>query len=166
MKKGKILYLTQAALVAAIYVVLTLLSNVFGLASGSVQIRISEALCVLPCFIPSAVPGLFIGCLISNIIMGSNVFDIIFGSLATLIGALCALKLKNKFLAPIPTVISNTIIVPIVILFCYVAPEARNIEAYLLTALGVFTGEVVSAYILGIALYIAFDKHKSIFNKK
>ncbi|MBQ3589293.1 MAG: QueT transporter family protein [Clostridia bacterium] len=166
MKKGKILYLTQSALIAALYVALTWLSNLVGLASGAVQIRISEALCVLPAFMPSAIPGLFIGCLISNISMGSNIFDIIFGSLATLIGAVFTSKLKNKFLAPIPAVISNTIIVPIVIMLCYTAKEARNMSTYLLTTLGVFAGEVISAYIFGIILYVALEKRKDIFTKK
>lgn len=166
MKKGKILYLTQSALIAALYVALTWLSNLVGLVSGAVQIRISEALCVLPAFMPSAIPGLFIGCLISNISMGSNIFDIIFGSLATLIGAVFTSKLKNKFLAPIPAVISNTIIVPIVIMLCYTAKEARNMSTYLLTTLGVFAGEVISAYIFGIILYVALEKHKDIFTKK
>lgn len=166
MKKGKILYLTQSALIAALYVALTWLSNLVGLASGAVQIRISEALCVLPAFMPSAIPGLFIGCLISNISMGSNIFDIIFGSLATLIGAVFTSKLKNKFLAPIPAVISNTIIVPIVIMLCYTAKEARNMSTYLLTTLGVFAGEVISAYIFGIVLYVALEKRKDIFTKK
>lgn len=166
MKKGKILYLTQSALIAALYVALTWLSNLVGLASGAVQIRISEALCVLPAFMPSAIPGLFIGCLISNISMGSNIFDIIFGSLATLIGAIFTSKLKNKFLAPIPAVVSNTIIVPIVIMLCYTAKEARNMTTYLLTTLGVFAGEVISAYIFGIILYTAIEKRKDIFTKK
>ena len=166
MKKGKILFLTQAALVAALYVALTWLSKSVGLASGAVQIRISEALCVLPVFMPATIPGLFIGCLISNISMGSNIFDIIFGSLATLIGALLTSKLKNKFLAPIPAVVSNTVIVPIVIMFCYTAKEARNLTTYLLTTLGVFAGEVISAYVFGIILYTALEKRKNIFTKK
>ncbi len=165
MKKGKILFLTQSALISALYVALTWLSNAVGLASGAVQVRISEALCVLPAFMPSAIPGLFIGCLISNISMGSNIFDIIFGSLATLIGAIFTSRLKNKFLAPIPAVVSNTIIVPIVIMLCYTAKEARNLTTYLLTTLGVFAGEVISAYIFGIVLYIAIEKRKSIFTK-
>ncbi len=166
MKKGKILYLTQAALVSALYVALTWLSNLFGLANGAVQVRISEALCILPAFMPSAIPGLFIGCLISNLSMGSNIFDIIFGSLATLIGAILTSRLKNKFLAPIPAVISNTIVVPVVILFCYTAREARTLSTYLITTLGVFAGEVISAYIFGVILYIALEKRKNIFNKK
>lgn len=166
MKREKILYLTEASLIAALYVALTWVSNVFGLASGAVQVRISEALCVLPCFMAGAVPGLFVGCLLSNLSMGSNVFDVIFGSLATLVGAIGASKLKNKFLAPIPTVIANTVIVPFVILFCYTAKEARNVTTYTLTALGVFAGEVISAYVLGIIFYTALEKRKNLFKRK
>ena len=166
MKNRKILYLTQAALIAALYVALTWLSNLFGLASGAVQIRISEALCILPAFMPGAIFGLFVGCLLSNLSMGSNIFDIIFGSLATLIGAIITSRIKNKFLAPIPAVISNTIIVPIVIMLCYTAKEARTLSTYLLTTVGVFVGEVISAYILGIILYVALEKRKNIFKQK
>ena len=163
MKKSKVLYLTQAALVAALYVAFTWISNLAGLASGAVQVRISEALCILPVFMPSAIPGLAIGCLISNLTMGSEVLDVIFGALATLIGAVLTSKIKNKYLAPIPAVLSNAIIVPFVILYCYTAPEARNVQTYLLTTLGVFVGEVISAYILGVILFTALEKRKDIF---
>ena len=163
MRKSKILYLTQAALVAALYVALTWVSNLAGLASGAVQVRISEALCILPAFMPASIPGLFIGCIISNLSMGSHVIDIILGSLATLLGAIFTSKLKNRFLAPIPAVISNTLIVPFVILYCYTAPEARNLSTYLLTTSGVFLGEVISAYVFGLILYTALEKRKNIF---
>ena len=165
MKKSKILYLTQAALVAALYVALTWLSNIAGLASGAVQVRISEALCILPVFMKASIPGLFIGCFISNLSMGSHLVDIVLGSLATLLGAYFTSKLKNRFLAPIPAVVSNTLIVPFVILYCYTAPEARNISTYLMSTLGVFAGEIISAYIFGIILYTALDKRKNIFKK-
>jgi hypothetical protein len=94
----------------------------------------------------------------------SNIFDIIFGSLATLIGAYFASKMKNKWLVPLPTVIANTVIVPLVIIFCYTPVE--SIGAYLLVTLGVFAGEVASAYVLGMILFFALDKRKEIFIKK
>ena len=131
-RNKKVLHLCEAALVAAMYFVLTWLSNFAGLASGAVQLRLSEALCILPYFMPSAVPGLFIGCVISNITMGSVIFDTMFGSLATLIGAYIASKIKNKWLVPLPTVVANTVIVPFVVLFCYT--EVRSVSAYLLAA--------------------------------
>ena len=163
MRKSKILYLTQASLVAALYVALTWVSNLAGLASGAVQVRISEALCILPVFMPASIPGLFIGCLISNLSMGSHAVDIILGSLATLLGAIFTSKLKNRFLAPIPAVISNTLIVPFVILYCYTAPEERSLSTYLLTTSGVFLGEIISAYVFGLILYTALEKRKNIF---
>ena len=88
MKNKNVLYLTQAAMIAALYVVLTLIANALGLASGSIQVRFSEALTVLPFFTPAAIPGLYIGCLLGNIAAGCALPDIVFGPLATLIGAL------------------------------------------------------------------------------
>ena len=85
--KKNVRYLTQAAMIAAIYVVLTFIANVLGLANGAIQIRFSESLCILPYFTSAAIPGLFIGCLISNILTGCALPDIVFGSIATLIGA-------------------------------------------------------------------------------
>ena len=70
MEKKSALFLTQAAMIAALYVVLTYIANLFGLASGVIQIRLSEMLCILPVFTPAAIPGLFIGCLLSNILTG------------------------------------------------------------------------------------------------
>lgn len=165
MKKRKALYLTEAALVGAMYFVLTWLSNLFGLASGAVQLRLGEALCVLPFFMRSAVPGLFVGCLISNLSMGCVIWDTLFGSLATLIGAYVASKLKNKWLVPLPTVIANTVIVPFVVLFCY-TPGVKSVWVYTGIAAGVFAGEVLSAYVLGMVLLLALNKRGGIFIKK
>lgn len=163
MKNKKIQYITRSALIAALYVALTHLSNLLGLANGAIQVRFSEALCILPFFMPSAIPGLFIGCIIANLTTGAVVWDIIFGSLATLIGAYFASKLKNKWLVPIPTVVANTIVVPIVILFCYTVKDARTVPTYLMCVSGVFAGEIISAYIFGMVLLFALDKHKRIF---
>lgn len=163
MKTKSVKGITQAALIAALYVALTHLSNLLGLANGAIQIRFSEALCILPYFIPSAVPGLFIGCILANITTGAVIWDIIFGSLATLVGAFFASKLKNKYLVPIPTVLANTIVVPIVILFCYTTKDAWTLPTYLTGVIGVFIGEVISAYIFGIILLTALNKRRSIF---
>ena len=116
--KNNTLYLTRGALIAALYVALTYISALFGLSSGAIQFRISEMLCILPVFMPEAIIGVTVGCLISNIICGGVFFDILFGTLATLIGALlCRLFIylpkKLRFLASIPTVISNSVIVPL-----------------------------------------------------
>ena len=88
MRNKNVVFITQAAMIAAIYYVLTWVSASFNLASGSVQMRLSEALCILPFFTPAAIPGLTIGCLIANLTTGCVIWDVIFGSLATLIGAM------------------------------------------------------------------------------
>ena len=166
MKNKKMQYIARAALVAALYVALTHLSGALGIASGAIQIRFSEALCVLPFFMPSAVPGLFVGCIIANLTLptGAVIWDIIFGSLATLIGAFFASKLKNKWLIPIPTVIANTVIVPIIVLFCYTDKSAWSVPTYLFGVVGVLVGEIISAYVFGVILFSALNKHKNIFN--
>ena len=87
MKNRKAYFITQAAVIAAVYVVLTLAINAFDLASGAIQVRISEALTILPYFTPAAIPGLFVGCLLSNFLTGAPIWDVVFGSLATLLGA-------------------------------------------------------------------------------
>ena len=105
---GKTKFLTQSAVIAALYVVLTYASNMLGLASGAVQLRFSEALTVLPAFTPAAVPGLFAGCLAANLLCGNMLFDVIFGSAATLLGAVGTYYLgKNKYIAPLFPIISN-----------------------------------------------------------
>ncbi|MBQ2809543.1 MAG: QueT transporter family protein [Clostridia bacterium] len=161
--KNKTLSIAYSAIIATLYVALTWLSNALGLASLAIQLRLSEALCVLSAFTPFAPLGMFVGCLISNLTMGSAPLDIIFGSLATLIGAYLGSKMKNKWLVPIPTVLANTIIVPFVIIISY-TNEALSLGLYAITALGVFAGEVASAYVLGMLLLIAMEKHK-IFKK-
>ena len=107
----KVLYLVHGAVIAALYVVLTMLANALGLANYAIQVRFSEALTILPVFTPAAIPGLLLGCIISNTMTGCMLLDIIFGSLATLIGAFGTylLRDKNKWLAPLPPIIANTI---------------------------------------------------------
>ena len=115
MKNKNVTFLTQAAMIAAIYVVLTYVFAPFSF--GEIQVRISEALTILPVFTPAAIPGLFIGCLIGNILGGAILPDIIFGSIATLIGAFFTWKLREKspYLAPVPPIIANILIVPFVL---------------------------------------------------
>lgn len=158
MKKNNALYLTRGALIAAIYITLTYLSSLFGFSSGVIQFRISEALCILPVFMPEAVIGLFVGCILSNVLTGAVLWDIVFGSLATLIGAvftrlLRVLPDKLKFLATLPPVISNAVIVPFVLIYAYGVPDA-----YFYLLLTVSIGELVCAMGLGTALYYALRK--------
>ncbi len=147
-------FLCRGALVAALYVALTWLCALVGLDKGVIQMRLSEALCVLPAFTGAAVPGLFVGCLLANLLTGSALPDIIFGSLATLIGALGAYFLRRrKWLVPLPTVLANTLIIPFVLRFAYGAEG--SIPYFMLT---VGAGEVISAYICGMLLYAALER--------
>lgn len=160
MKNFKVLYLSQAAMIAAIYVVLTVVGA--SLAFGEVQIRFAEALTILPVFTPAAIPGLFIGCLIGNTLGGAVLPDIIFGSIATLIGAVCTrvLRNKNKFLAPVPPIIANILIVPFVLKYAYMVPLPIP---FMMLTVGV--GEVISAGVIGMILYGVLNKYKSIIFK-
>lgn len=153
MKNKSILFMTQSAMIAAIYVVLTVLFAPFGF--GQIQVRIAEALTVLPFFTPAAIPGLFIGCLIGNIIGGAIIPDIIFGSLATLIGACFTylLRKRSKFLAPVPPILANTIVVPLVLYYAY----GFNLPIpFMMLTVGI--GEIISCGILGMILFSAVKK--------
>ena len=156
---NKVLYLAQAAMIAAIYVVLTVVGA--SLAFGEVQIRFAEALTILPVFTPAAIPGLFVGCLIGNTLGGAILPDIIFGSLATLIGACGTYALrKHKWLAPLPPIVANTIIVPFVLAYVYMAEG--TIPFFMLT---VGIGEVISCYVLGMILYKVLNNYRSVIFK-
>ena len=150
--------LSSAAIIAALYVVLTFISSSLGLASGAIQVRISEILCILPIFTPAAIPGLFLGCLISNILCGCVIWDVIFGSVATLIGAIFTYILKKypKF-STIPPIISNTIIIPFVLKFAYGLPQGLW---YFVLTVGV--GEIISCGVLGTLLYKYINKYNKI----
>ena len=159
-QNSKVLFLAQAAMIAAIYVVLTVLGA--SLAFGEVQIRFAEALTILPVFTPAAIPGLFIGCLLGNILGGAILPDIIFGSIATLIGAVFSRMLRNKskYLAPLPPVVANTIIVPFVLKYAYAVPLPIP---FMMLTVGV--GEVISAGVIGLILYEALYKYKTVLFK-
>ncbi len=166
--------LVQAAMIAALYVVLTLLANAFGLANYAIQIRFSEALTVLPFFTSAAIPGLFVGCILSNILTGCLPLDVVFGSLATLLGALgtyligrwailisMAKPQKNlmlyKILAPLPPILANTLIVPYVLAYVY---QFEGSVPYFMLTVG--AGEVISCGILGVTLLFSLEKYRKI----
>ena len=156
MKNKKVLFLTQAAMIAAIYVILT---EIFAPISFSVgQVRIAEALTILPAFTPAAIPGLFIGCLIGNLLGGAVLLDIVFGSVATLIGAYFTylLRNQNKYLAPLPPILSNAIIIPLILRYAYGFPDAIP---FMVLMVGI--GEVISCGVLGMILYSSLAKHKN-----
>ena len=152
MKNKKLVFICQAAVIAALYVVLTYVFSAF--ASGVIQVRVSEALTILPAFTPAAIPGLVIGCLLSNTLTGCVLLDIIFGSVATLIGALGSYALRrHTWLVPIPPIVSNMIIVPFVLRYAYGATGAFP---FMIATVG--AGEIISCYLLGMILYGALKK--------
>lgn len=149
MKNKNMRSLTYGAMTAALYVVLTLLSQICGLASGPVQVRLSEALCALPCFFPGATAGLTVGCFLANLLTGGLPLDAVFGSLATLLGAIGTMKLRKKrWLCLIPPVIANTLAVPLILRFAY----GLSLPLWQ-SALGVFAGETLSCFLAGQLLY-------------
>jgi len=159
MKSKKVLFITQSAMIAAVYVALTVIFA--PISFGEVQLRISEALTILPYFTPAAIPGLFIGCLLGNFLGGAVLPDVIFGSLATLLGAVFSYLLrKNKYLVPIPPIVSNVIIVPFVLRYAYMVPLSIP---FLMLTVGI--GEVISCGIFGFVLLFALDKYKHIIFK-
>ena len=187
MKNKKVLITTQAAAIAAIYIVLTYIANAFGLANYAVQVLFSEALTILPYFTPIAIPGLFIGCLLSNLLTGCMPLDVIFGSLATLIGAIGTYLLRHasdriaatrsissaqsksshaiatfiKLLTPLPPIIANTLIVPYVLSYVY---HFEGSIPYFMLTVGI--GELISCGLLGLTLLFSLMKYEyTIFPK-
>ena len=148
MRNQRTLFLAQGAMIAAIYVVLTYVFAPFSF--REIQVRISEALTILPVFTPAAIPGLFIGCLLGNILSGALLPDVVCGSLATLIGAFFTWKLRNArpILAPVPPILANTLVVPFVLRYAY--EITLPIPLMMLT---VCIGEILSCGVLGIVLY-------------
>lgn len=157
MKKNSSLYVAQSSLIAALYVVLTWLSSALGLW----EIRLSEALCVLPFFTPAAVPGLTIGCVLANLMTGCAAWDIVFGSFATFIGAYLALKMSRRswVWAPWPNIVANTLIVPFILQYVYLDTSRTywGFVAYMLVS------EVASAGVLGYMLLHALRKRRELF---
>ena len=153
MKNKKALFITQAAVIAALYVVLVVIFNYISF--GPIQFRVAEALTILPYFTPAAIPGLFIGCILANVIGGAVIWDIIFGSIATLIGAVFTYLLRNKskFIEPLPPVLANTIIVPWVLKYAYGAEE---MVWFMAVTVGI--GEILACYVLGMILLFALNK--------
>ena len=153
MSDRNIQFLTRAALIAAVYTALTLMFA--PLSFREIQVRISEALTILPYFTPAAIPGLLVGCLISNILGGAILPDIIFGSLATLIGAVGSYLLrKHRILVPISPIAANAVIVPFVLRFGY----GVNLPVPLMI-LTVGLGEIISCGVLGMLLLVVLEKY-------
>lgn len=140
--------LAIAGIVAGLYAVLSYFASVFGVAFGPIQCRFSEALCVLPFLTPAAVPGLFVGCLVANLLSPYGALDIIFGSLATLLAALWTAKVRRAWLSPLPPVLCNAVIVGAVITLQQTTPDLF-LGTFLYNAVTVGLGEALSCCILG-----------------
>lgn len=170
MNKKRTMFVVEAGVIAAVYVVLTMISAMFGLSSGVIQVRISEAMSFLPFVTPAAIPGLTIGCLISNAMAGGVPLDIIFGSVATLLGSICACLMGKLFkkrktlgmiLATIPNVITNALIVPWVLKIAYGAQDA---VWFMMVTVGI--GEIIASVILGIVVIFALKDKLKFLNKE
>ena len=154
MRNKKVQFITQGAVIAAIYVVLVLIFDTFSF--GPIQFRIAEMLTIMPYFTPAAIPGLFVGCLIANIIGGGLIWDIVFGSIATLIGAIGSyLVRKNKWLVPWPPIIANMVIVPFVLKYAY---GYDGLLVYFMFTVGL--SEIIVCGIIGMALLTVMAKNR------
>jgi len=161
-KNSKAMFIAHAAIIAALYVILTLIANALGLANYAIQVRFSEALTILPYFTPAAIPGLFVGCILSNTLTGCVPLDTLFGSMATLLGAIFTYKMRKwKFLSPLPPIFFNMLFIPPVLAYIY------NFEGtlyYFILTVGI--GEVISCGVLGIMLLLILEKYKTILFPK
>lgn len=168
MRNKNVRVITQAAIIAALYVVLTMIANALGLANYAVQVRFSEALCVLPFFTMAAIPGLTLGCLLANVLTGALIWDVLFGSFATLIGAIGTYLLrKHKILMVLPPVIANVVIVPLVLRYGYgIIWEFRGVDwsiPYFAATVGI--GELISVCFLGGVLLNTLLPYKNVIFK-
>ena len=151
-------YVARCSIIAAAYAVLTLAFPV--LSYGAIQVRISEALCVLPFFMKEAVAGLTVGCLVANIAgiaFGTTPWDIVIGTLATLVAALITRKIKRKWLVPLPTVIVNALFIGTMI--TYIILQDFTPLVLLVNMSTVALGEIIACYALGVPLMMMLSKH-------
>ena len=139
----------MSAAVAAVYTVMSYFGNIFGLTYGPVQCRFAEALCVLPFFFPETVWGLFIGCILTNLMSAYGPIDIVCGSLATLTAGLITARIKIWWLAPLPSVVINGVVVGAVIAWMQTGATGAFWAAFAYNGLTVAAGEAIACYVLG-----------------
>ncbi len=145
-------FMAEAGIIAALYFALTM--AIAPLSFGQLQMRVSEALCVLPFFTPAAIPGLFIGCLLANIFSFLGIFDVLFGSFATLAAAALTYFIKNKWLLPMPSVAVNAFVIGALLYYLAELP-------FWISALYVGAGQAIACYALGMPLFFVLNKHKA-----
>lgn len=161
-KQSNSLYtMVYGAVIGAIYVVLTM---VFApISFGPIQFRISEILCILPFFTPAAIPGLFIGCLLSNLLCGAAALDVIFGSIVTLIGAIGSYYLgkSSKWLVCVPPILSNMIIIPWVLRYAY---GSADLISFAMVTVGI--GELLAVGVLGNILLVMLERYQGLIFRR
>lgn len=168
-RKNRINYIVTGSFIAAIYAGLTYLSNIFGLAYGPIQLRISEVLTILPVFTPAAIPGLTVGCFIANI-ASFNMLDMIFGSFATLTSAVLTYYLRNikfkgiPFLSFLCPVILNAVIIGLEINWFFM-PDANVLYGFLISAITIGISELLVCVGFGTPFYLMIKKYR-IFERK
>lgn len=168
-RKKRIEFIVTGALIAAAYVGLTFLSNVFSLAYGPIQLRVSEVLTLLPIFTPAAIPGVTIGCFIANI-ASFNLLDMIFGTAATFVAACCTYLLRHirfkglPLLAMLPPVVINAVVIGLEIAFFFL-PEGFTLWGFVISGLEVGLGELIVCYVFGIPFYWVIKKY-NIFQRE
>lgn len=156
-KEQTVRRMTTAAMIAAIYTVLTLIFAPIGF--GPIQCRVAEALVILPYFTPAAIPGVTIGCFLGNLFGGAVPMDVLFGTLASFLGALGTYALRrHRFLVSVPPIIANTLIIPWVLKLAYGAPD---LLPYLMLTVGL--GEIVAVGVFGTVLLVVLEKYPVIF---
>lgn len=168
-RKSNIMSLVTAAMIAALYVVLSFAIRLLGLDSGAIQVRVSEALTILPYFTPAAIPGLTIGCLLFNLLSGAAILDVIFGTLATLVGAVGSRFIGKaakkvawiKYLVAVPPILANAFIVPWILKTAYGLSDAYW---YLVVTVGI--GEIISCGVLGMMLMTALMPLRNVLFEK
>lgn len=154
-------FIAEAGIIAALYFVLTV--AVAPLSYGQLQVRISEALGILPFFTPAAVPGLFVGCVLANLFSPFGVWDIVFGSLATLIAALITYRIKIKWLLPLPAIVVNALVIGAEITLLSALPQFGDMlspTVFSVAAAYVGAGEAIATYVLGMPLFFLLSKHR------
>lgn len=158
MKKNRTRQLTRAAVAGGLYAALSLLGSVFGISYGPIQCRFAEALCILPFLFPETAWGLGVGCLIANILSPYGLLDIVIGAVTTLGAALLTRKCKSKYLAPLPPVILNGVVVGGLLAFEQVGFTTAFGKAFWFNGCSVLVGEAIACYGLGLLLLRALEK--------
>ena len=162
MQKFTVQKLATAGVVGAAYAALARFGSICGVTYGPIQCRFSEALCILPFFLPETAWGLGVGCLIANLLSPYGVLDIVVGSAATLLAALLTARCKKKWLAPLPPVVANTVLVGLILAYEQAGTSAAFWPTYAFNALTVGLGEAVACYGLGGLLLWRLDKSKTL----